>query len=297
MHGRIEDYQSPQNVGQGASPGKQGGQKPWETVLIRKSSGVLIDHNSKNQIKRKTSRKSSLTLGDSIINNANMKKAQNMPSNMGKTLAKPMSSKKLNDKVKLGEKNLKTKYSVLKCYNKFSVLEIDDIDDMDANEDIYDETKLINKPKKNKKKRKNNNKIKKKKTVNSKTFQQTQQHAWAMDGKCFTDNCSRKNTCRRKSWKAGNKKKEEMKLKNLTELDRRLVLQRIAILENHKSSKASVIIHIRENVYVSRDNFWPYRLRGGADVENYLSNLQESNRSMVNKAIENARYHGINLYH
>merc|ERR1711947_26123 len=60
-------------VGQGASPGKQGGQKPWETVLIRKNSGVVIDYISKNQIKRKTSRKSNLTLGDSIINNANMK--------------------------------------------------------------------------------------------------------------------------------------------------------------------------------------------------------------------------------
>ena len=88
-------------------------------------------------------------------------------------------------------------------------------------------------------------------------------------------------------------------MKNLTELERKLVLQRIAILENCKASKASVVIHIHGNIYVSRDNYWPYRLRGGADVDvgNYLSNLQESNKIMVNKAIENARYHGINLYH
>ena len=62
-------------------------------------------------------------------------------------------------------------------------------------------------------------------------------------------------------------------MRNITELERELVSQRIAILENCKASKASVVIHIHGNIYISRDNFWPYRLRGGADVdiENYLS--------------------------
>ena len=51
--------------------------------------------------------------------------------------------------------------------------------------------------------------------------------------------------------------------------------------------------------------FWPYRLTGGADnedddkisIERYLENMKESISPMVNKAIENAEFHGIHLYH
>ena len=49
--------------------------------------------------------------------------------------------------------------------------------------------------------------------------------------------------------------------------------------------------------------FWPYRLTGGADnedddkisIERYLENMKESISPMVNKAIENAEFHGIHL--
>ena len=147
-------------VGQGASPRKQGGQKPWEIDIIGKGSGVVKNHQ-----------------------------AQKKPSDKWKKSAKEISSKKLTDKFLLGDKHLKTKYPILKCYNRFSVLEIDDVDDKDANEDVYDKTKAINKVKKNKKKRKNNKKFKnkknKKKASNSKAFQQTKELVWNMDGKCL----------------------------------------------------------------------------------------------------------------
>ena len=178
-------------VGQGASPGKQGGQKPWEIDLI----GVVMDHNPKNQ--RKRIRKSSITLGDFIINDATIKKAQNISRDMGKKSEMAISSKNVNNKVKLGD-TLKMKYPILKCFNEFSILEIDDFDDIDANEVIYGKTKVINKCKKYENKRKNKKKLKKK-TANSDTVQQTQQHAGTMDGKCFTDNCTRRNIHRRKS--------------------------------------------------------------------------------------------------
>ena len=68
--------------GQGASPGKQGGQKLGEHDLHEKDTRVEKDHDSKNQIKRKILKKPSLTLGDFICN-TNMKKPQNMPRNIG----------------------------------------------------------------------------------------------------------------------------------------------------------------------------------------------------------------------
>ena len=50
---------------------------------------------------------------------------------------------------------------------------------------------------------------------------------------------------------------------------------------------------------------WPYRLRGGADNEDSnhqsfaqsMKNLEESISPMVMKAIENAKFHGIQLHH
>ena len=49
--------------------------------------------------------------------------------------------------------------------------------------------------------------------------------------------------------------------------------------------------------------FRPYRLRGGADAEHTqegiaktLQNLDESISPMIKKAVENAQFHGINLY-
>ena len=50
-------------------------------------------------------------------------------------------------------------------------------------------------------------------------------------------------------------------------------------------------------------SFWPYRLKGGADEEHKqqgiaksLKNLDESISPMVQTAVKNARFHGINLY-
>ena len=50
---------------------------------------------------------------------------------------------------------------------------------------------------------------------------------------------------------------------------------------------------------------WPYRLRGGADrqtssnvtIEQSLMNLEESISPMVERAIQNAEIHGINIHH
>ena len=54
-----------------------------------------------------------------------------------------------------------------------------------------------------------------------------------------------------------------------------------------------------------RHPFWPYRLSGGAgsddddqtSIEQHLKYLKESISPMIDKAIENAEFHGINLHH
>ena len=98
----------------------------------------------------------------------------------------------------------------------------------------------------------------------------------------------------------------------------KLIFETIANLGQKRTSKAASLVDIRENTYITRDNYWPYslrkvtdftgilnpflgvnentvnlpafRLRGGAD------NAKECNPEMVNVAIENAAGHGISLH-
>ena len=90
--GRVVDCTAQLGVGQGASPRQQGDQKPWEIDLIRKCFGVEMHHNSKNKIKQKKWTKSSLTLGDFIVNNADIKKDLNISRNKGRKSEKTLNS-------------------------------------------------------------------------------------------------------------------------------------------------------------------------------------------------------------
>ena len=79
-------------------------------------------------------------------------------------------------------------------------------------------------------------------------------------------------------------------------------MQHIPFLDKGKTSKASVLLDVSDDKLLSMDNFWPYKLKGGADsnqveIEKNLSIFQNSTSIMVNMALENAKYHSINLYH
>ena len=54
-----------------------------------------------------------------------------------------------------------------------------------------------------------------------------------------------------------------------------------------------------------KQSFWPFRLTGGGgygnddqiSIEQYLENLKDSTSPMINRAMENAEFHGIHLHH
>ena len=52
-------------------------------------------------------------------------------------------------------------------------------------------------------------------------------------------------------------------VKILTETELKLISHCIAILEKGKTSKAAVLVKLHGDKHISRDNYWPYRLRGG----------------------------------
>ena len=282
-HGQVVGHKARLGVGQGASPRQQGDKKPVGIELIGKCFDVKMHYNSKKKIKRQKWEKSCLTLGDFIVNNADTKKDSNMPRIKEHKTETEINSQKLIGKVKQRKNDLKTMCSIIKCTNKFSVLKIEDDVENDSDENINDEMIIKNKPKKYKKIRK----IKMKRQNQNckiKTGDFKRMNDGTLCGEYSMDKCQRTKFFKGKL-QAAYQKQEQTEIKNLTELEKKLVLQRIAFVENCKASKASVVIHIYDNIYISRDNFWPYRLRGGADnqadVENYLSTLQESNMIMV----------------
>ena len=164
--------------------------------------------------------------------------------------------------------------------------------------------------KKNKKRKimKNRNKLKHaKKNLNPNINDQQLNTTWSMCGQCFRNKFPKKKLDKQKSMQKRHEKPKDIDNKNFTMKEIQLILQHVAFLEEGKGTKAAIVVKIAGDRFISRDNFWPHRLRGGADSnsvdthkvreEDYLSSLHKSSSMMVDKAIENAKYHNINLYH
>ena len=225
---------------------------------------------------------------------------------------KPSASvSKFNDnQMKFSTDTSSNRFSVLKCED----VEKKDVDDKDKFiESISDKIQKGNglKRKRNtikkdkKQKRLRNTKMAKSSQINNKPLTAT----WARCRQCFLDQFPRRKFCKRNTLKKQFQKHGIIETKILTSKQAEIILQHIAFLEHSKSTKSSVVVKIAGNKYFSRDNFWPYRLRGGADsigidedvnepgIEDYFSSLHNSASLMVNKAIEDAKFHNINLYH
>ena len=62
----------------------------------------------------------------------------------------------------------------------------------------------------------------------------------------------------------------------------KLISKRIAYLGQCKTSKAALIVDIRENDYATRDNYWPFRLRKFTDhspfINPFLGSIDTANQ-------------------
>ena len=200
--------------------------------------------------------------------------------------------------------------NILMCSNRFSILECNDDENVEDVENIGIQIQKTMNAKKNKKRKimKNRNKVKHaKQNLNPNINDQQLNTTWSMCGQCFRNKFPKKKLDKQKSMQKRHEKPKDIDNKNFTMKEIQLILQHVAFLEESKGTKAAIVVKIAGDRFISRDNFWPYRLRGGADSnsvdthkvreEDYLSSLHKSSSMMVDKAIENAKYHNINLYH
>ena len=303
MHGQAEDCQSHQNVGQGASPGKQGGQekravnKGADGAAFGKRAGQPDSCRDGYKLKnlseehmtgikfRNHSKKKSIILA--------VKKAKVLVKNKQKSI---ISNQRNNS------------MTSLICFNRFSALvdaeNIKEEEDYEIiNEKIEKKTEVMKNKKKKRKTTKKSKSVKQKKIKSDIiTTEPKFSETWARCGKCFNTHFPSRRLCRWQLRKRTLEIKDTKTVRNLVETEVKLILHYISILEKGKTSKAAVLVKVNGDKHISRDNFWPYRLKGGADsneveIQNYLSTLQQSTSIMVNKAIENAKFHGINMHH
>ena len=293
--------------GQGASLVQQGDHKPG-TVKQTIKGGISLDKKSQPEMKvHKKSKKKrvNITLSD-FIDFDELRTDYISTSNIKAKKEKIKTNIELKKKLLVNENGLGRNMLNLTCFNRFSVFESLDIDEEEKNKLNHREFEknhgVRKKIKKTKRKRKQTNAKQKKKKLNIKSPEHLFTQTWSRCGICFISHTPHRKFCR---WKLSRKKiKDHVKIETqcLTEKQTELISKRIAFLEQGKSSKASLVVQILGNEFLVRDNFWPYRLKGGAktnqdEIANHISALQESNSVMVGKAIENAKYHNINLYH
>ena len=113
------------------------------------------------------------------------------------------------------------------------------------------------------------------------------------------------------------KTKENVSSNELTMDEKYLIFNHIAFLSSRKTTKAAFLVDICENKYISRDNYWPFRMRECLDFDDPIKfrNILFGERTwpfrlrggaddpeggvpgMVDIAIKNAAAHGISLHH
>ena len=292
-----------------------GGQSQMEN----KHEANMVDQNNQSQqdirVKKKTKKKASnLTLADFISFKIKHKK-ENVVKVDGNNRNKEKTEESFNssDMKSTSTDNTNIKIEFFKCSNIFSVLETSDNEEEDTFEAIKDTTKMIKekslKMTTRKIRKEMENAGKKIKSKRSESSGYTFPNAWSRCGECFTSTTKFKHLpsskfCRWMLQKKKAKKQKEMKPeRKLTGDEKDLIDQHIAFLDQVKGSKASFLIEVTGNQHISKDNFWPYRLRGGMDEGQKIANIakslqtvKESNLPMIERAIANAASHGINLY-